>query len=59
MRVDSKAYQEHELFEKLDKYAKFYDYWSDTIMHFITAPPIQSLDSIVIKKPNHILIPII
>ncbi len=36
MNVNSKTYQEHELFQKLERYIQFYDQLSDSIMPFLT-----------------------
>ncbi len=37
MHVESQEYQEHPLFGKLDELAKFYDWWSFSIMMFMTS----------------------
>jgi hypothetical protein len=36
MNVKSKAYQEHAIFSKLEKYIEFYESFSDSIMCFVT-----------------------
>jgi hypothetical protein len=36
MKVESKLYQEHPVFERLDKYIKFYEMLSDSVMSYLT-----------------------
>lgn len=36
MQVKDNAYQEHEIFAKLDEYISFYDYLPDAVMSFMT-----------------------
>ncbi|MGF7025048.1 hypothetical protein [Sphingobacterium sp. HSC-15S19] len=49
MQVNSKEYQEHEIFHELTIYAKFYDSLSLSTMHWIT-PDVSSL----LNKDNYI-----
>ncbi len=36
MNVESREYQEHPVFDKLDKFISFYEWWSNSIMLFST-----------------------